>query len=140
MHAVSSIHREIRADSKEPASWQSCSALVCAGRQPSHAAAARVRAHQRASQQGNVKAMLAIGDAYYYGKGLARDWGQAFKVYSSAAHHRSSQVGLSIKHRDMQTWASPGLWQSDLRVVRQRRTLHCWTTFLSPGFPKRSNL
>lgn len=36
--------------------------------------------------------MLAIGDAYYYGRGLRRGWSTAFKVYSSAAQHRSGQV------------------------------------------------
>jgi len=63
-----------------------------AGGTPSPAASAKVRAHQRASQQGNVASMLAIGDAYYYGRGLPRDWPTAFKVYTSASRFRNAQV------------------------------------------------
>lgn len=70
---------------------------LLAGSQPSLPAAAKIRAHQRASQQGNLGAMLAIGDAYYYGRGLNRDWSRAFKVYSSAAQHRNGQVSQATK-------------------------------------------
>lgn len=68
----------------------------CAGSEPSLAASARIRAHQRAAQQGNMLSMLALGDAYYYSRGLSRDWSMAFKVYSSAAQHRSGQVDKSL--------------------------------------------
>jgi hypothetical protein len=66
------------------------------GGKPSFAASAKIRAHQRASQQGNVASMLAIGDAYYYGRGLVRDWPMAFQVYAAASRFRNAQVHLAI--------------------------------------------
>jgi hypothetical protein len=66
------------------------------GGKPSFAASAKIRAHQRASQQGSVASMLAIGDAYYYGRGLMRDWPMAFQVYAAASRFRNAQVHLAI--------------------------------------------
>lgn len=63
-----------------------------AGSEPSIAAQAALRSHQRASQQGNVDSILAVGDAFYYGKGVARDWPKAFQAYSAATRFRNAQV------------------------------------------------
>ena len=68
-----------------------------AGGTPSPAASAKVRAHQRASQQGNVVSMLAIGDGYYYGRGVERDWPMAFRVYTSASRFRNAQVSHALE-------------------------------------------
>lgn len=30
--------------------------------------------HRRSAEQGNVQSLLNLGDAYYYGSGVERDW------------------------------------------------------------------
>ena len=64
---------------------------------------ATIRAHQRAAQQGNIDSLLAIGDAHYYGRGVARDWPQAFQVYSAAARFRNAQASHSPNPGPTQT-------------------------------------
>lgn len=68
--------------------------VVLTGQKPAAAALTAIRAHQRASQQGNVDSILAIGDAFYYGRGVSRDWPTAFQVYSAAARFRNAQVSF----------------------------------------------
>lgn len=45
-----------------------------------------VALHQRAAAQGNVEALLSIGDSYYYGRGVPRDWQRAAQVIGALLH------------------------------------------------------
>ena len=49
--------------------------------------------HRLAADQGNVKSLLQIGDAYYYGRGTAVDRSKSAAVYLQASQHRSAQAG-----------------------------------------------
>ena len=46
--------------------------------------------HRLAADQGNVKSLLQIGDAYYYGRGAAADRSKSAAVYLQASQHRRS--------------------------------------------------
>ena len=52
--------------------------------------------HQRAADQGNVNALLSVGDSLYYGRGAPRDWKRAAEVYTAASKLRSTQVRRSL--------------------------------------------
>ena len=61
------------------------------------AAVVGLQANQRAAQQGNVDAMLAVADTYYYGDGIPRDWSAAFRTYTAAASQgKSAQVRIDL--------------------------------------------
>ncbi len=51
-----------------------------------------VALHQRAAEQGNVEALLSVGDSFWYGRGAPRDWRRAAEVYTAASKLQSSQV------------------------------------------------
>jgi TPR repeat protein len=58
-----------------------CCLLRRAGPEAGQAA---LRLYKRAAQQGNVEALLHIGDGYWYGKqGVGRDWRRASQVRKS---------------------------------------------------------
>lgn len=56
--------------------------------------------HRLAADQGNVKSLLQIGDAYYYGRGAAADRSKSAAVYLQASQHRSAQAmfNLGVMH------------------------------------------
>ncbi|KAK9842763.1 hypothetical protein WJX74_002011 [Apatococcus lobatus] len=60
------------------------------------AAPVAVALHQRAAAQGNVDALLSIGDSYYYGRGVPRDWQRAAQVYGEAAARRNAQALFNL--------------------------------------------
>jgi TPR repeat protein len=41
---------------------------------------AAVQLYKRAAAQGNHEALLRVGDSYWYGKGVPRDWSRAAQV------------------------------------------------------------
>ena len=51
-----------------------------------------VALHQRAAEQGNVEALLSVGDSFWYGRGAPQDWRRAAEVYTAASKLRSAQV------------------------------------------------
>mmetsp|Transcript_16053 Transcript_16053/g.40851 ORF Transcript_16053/g.40851 Transcript_16053/m.40851 type:complete len:748 (+) Transcript_16053:59-2302(+) len=55
-----------------------------------------LRMRQRAATQGNLAAMMAVGDAFYYGRGVTRDWAQAVAVYRHASHLRNAQAFFNL--------------------------------------------
>ncbi|KAK9818102.1 hypothetical protein WJX72_007209 [[Myrmecia] bisecta] len=60
------------------------------------AAEVAIQLHKRAAEQGNVDALLSIGDSYYYGKGVARAWGHAAQLYAEAAKYRNAQALFNL--------------------------------------------
>ena len=44
------------------------------------AAALAMQLYRQAAEQGNHEALLQIGDAYYYGRGVPQDWEHAAQV------------------------------------------------------------
>ncbi|KAL4449404.1 hypothetical protein ABPG77_007048 [Micractinium sp. CCAP 211/92] len=48
--------------------------------------------YKRSAAQGNHGALLRIGDSYWYGKGVARDWRRAAQMYHEAGRHASAQA------------------------------------------------
>ena len=66
--------------SKAVAALISAACLCRYGYDKAGAAPVAVALHQRAAAQGNVEALLSIGDSYYYGRGVARDWQRAAQV------------------------------------------------------------
>lgn len=48
--------------------------------------------YKRAAQQGNTEALLRIGDGYWYGKGVPRDWRRAAQMYNEAGKHHNAQA------------------------------------------------
>ncbi|CAL9121617.1 unnamed protein product [Musa acuminata var. zebrina] len=58
-----------------------------------------LRAHTlwwQASEQGNEHAALLIGDAYYYGRGIARDYERAAEAYMHARSQSNAQAIFNI--------------------------------------------
>jgi len=55
-----------------------------------------VRLLQRAAEQGNAAALVRVGDAYWYGKGVTRDWTRAGSMYEEAARHRVAQALFNL--------------------------------------------
>jgi SEL1 protein len=74
--------------------------MLTEGYGPSGAAAvcaARALAlHRRSADQGNVAALLSVGDGYWYGRGAVRDWLRAAHVYEEAGKHRSAQALFNL--------------------------------------------
>ncbi|KAK9798920.1 hypothetical protein WJX73_000247 [Symbiochloris irregularis] len=60
-----------------------------------------VRMWERAAQQGNVGALLSLGDAHYYGRGSRLDWAKAGKAYMAASQEGSAQAlfNLGFQHQ-----------------------------------------
>jgi len=52
--------------------------------------------HRLAADQGNVRSLLRIGDAYWYGRGAKRDAKKAAAVYQQASAHRSAQAMFNL--------------------------------------------
>lgn len=50
--------------------------------------------------QGNVEALLQLGDSHWYGRGVARDWARAGQLYAAAAKFRNAQAlfNLGVMH------------------------------------------
>ncbi|KAI3429526.1 hypothetical protein D9Q98_005614 [Chlorella vulgaris] len=53
---------------------------------------AAVQLYKRAAAQGNHEALLRVGDGYWYGKGVPRDWSRAAQMYGEAAKHHNAQA------------------------------------------------
>ncbi|GAB4822328.1 hypothetical protein N2152v2_009374 [Parachlorella kessleri] len=51
---------------------------------------------RRAAGQGNQDALLALGDGYWYGKGVARDWARAAQMYNEAGKHHIGQALFNL--------------------------------------------
>lgn len=47
--------------------------------------------HQRAAEQGNVAALIRLGDAHWFGKGAPVDWNVAVAAYAEAGKQQSAQ-------------------------------------------------
>ncbi len=64
------------------------------------AQALALRLHQRAAGQGNVEALLQLGDSHWYGRGVRRDWGRAAQLYAAAAKFQDAQAlfNLGLMH------------------------------------------
>lgn len=66
------------------------------GYEGEHAAQLAITLYQRAAEQGNHEALLQIGDSYYYGRGVPRDWTHAAQVYGEASKHRVAQASYNM--------------------------------------------
>ena len=60
------------------------------------AGAAAVELFRKAAEQGNSAALVRLGDSYWYGKGVPRNWGRAGRAYAQAAHHRIPQALFNL--------------------------------------------
>ena len=61
-----------------------------------YAAQLAITLYQRAAEQGNHEALLQIGDSYYYGRGVPRDWSYAAQVYGEASKHRIALASYNL--------------------------------------------
>lgn len=61
-----------------------------------YAAQLAITLYQRAAEQGNHEALLEVGDSYYYGRGVPRDWPRAAQVYGEASKHRIAQASYNL--------------------------------------------
>ena len=59
------------------AAWMLTNSYVYKG---PRAAALAMQLYRQAAEQGNHEALLQIGDAYYYGRGVPQDWEHAAQV------------------------------------------------------------
>lgn len=66
------------------------------GHEGPHAAQLAITLYQRAAEQGNHEALLEVGDSYYYGRGVPRDWPRAAQVYGAASKHRIAQASYNL--------------------------------------------
>ena len=57
---------------------------------------AAVALFRRAAEQGNAAALVRLGDSYWYGKGVPRDWKRAGRAYTAAAKHRLPQALFNL--------------------------------------------
>lgn len=46
--------------------------------------------------QGNVDALLQLGDSHWYGRGAVRDWGRAAALYQTASKFRNAQALFNL--------------------------------------------
>ena len=46
--------------------------------------------------QGNVEALLQLGDSHWYGRGAKPDWGRAAQLYSAATRFRNAQAAFNL--------------------------------------------
>lgn len=61
-----------------------------------HAAQLAISMYKKAAAQGNHEALLQVGDSYYYGKGVPRDWTRAAQMYTEASQHRVAQASYNL--------------------------------------------
>ena len=61
-----------------------------------HAAQLAISLYQKAAAQGNREALLHVGDSFYYGRGVPRDWTQAAAIYAEASHHKIAQAYYNL--------------------------------------------
>lgn len=52
----------------------------------------------RAAEQGNSAALVRLGDSFWYGNGVPRDWARAARVYAEAARHRVPQAIFNLAY------------------------------------------
>jgi TPR repeat protein len=52
----------------------------------------------RAAEQGNSAALVRVGDSFWYGNGVSRDWARAARVYTEAARHRVPQAIFNLAY------------------------------------------
>lgn len=57
-----------------------------------YAAQLAISLYKKAAAQGNHEALLQVGDSYYYGRGVPRDWHRAAQMYAEASQHRVAQA------------------------------------------------
>lgn len=46
--------------------------------------------------QGNVDALLQLGDSHWYGRGAERDWARAAQLYQTASKYRNAQALFNL--------------------------------------------
>lgn len=61
-----------------------------------HAAQLAISLYKKAAAQGNHEALLQVGDSYYYGRGVPRDWTRASQMYTEASQHRVAQASYNL--------------------------------------------
>jgi SEL1 protein len=60
------------------------------------AAAVAAALFRRSAEQGNVASLLQLGDAYYHGRGVPRDWVRAAAIYYEAYRERSAEAMFNL--------------------------------------------
>ena len=66
------------------------------GYEGTRAGAVTVDLYRRAAKQGNSVALVRLGDSYWYGKGVPRDWVKAGRAYSEASRNRIAQAMFNL--------------------------------------------
>lgn len=77
--------------------------------------AAAVAMLGRAAAQGNAAALVTLGDSFWYGKGVARDWARAGRVYAEAARHRLAQALFNLGYMHQHGAGAP----KDLHLAKR---------------------
>ncbi|EIE24098.1 HCP-like protein [Coccomyxa subellipsoidea C-169] len=75
------------------AAWMLSRGFGAAG--PTASALAQ-KLHQRAAGQGNVDALLQLGDSHWYGRGAERNWARAAQLYQTASKFRNAQALFNL--------------------------------------------
>ncbi|KAK9842449.1 hypothetical protein WJX81_000710 [Elliptochloris bilobata] len=120
------------------------------------AQALALRLHQRAAGQGNVEALLQLGDSHWYGRGVARDWARAGQLYAAAAKFRNAQalfnlgimhefgaglprdMHLAKRHYDRALEAQPDA-RLPVQLALASLELHKWWDSVHPYLPRSLN-
>ena len=122
-----------------------------------HAAQLAITLYQRAAEQGNHEALLQVGDSYYFGQGVPRDWSHAAQVYGEASQHRIAQASYNLgfmyeygaglpqdlhlakRYYDKTLEAQPDTWVPVLLALCGL-WLHSWWLSAKPYVPERLGL
>ncbi|CAL8462358.1 g1891 [Coccomyxa elongata] len=75
------------------AAWMLARGYGAAG--PTASALAQ-KLHQRAAGQGNMDALLQLGDSHWYGRGAERNWARAAVLYQTASKFRNAQALFNL--------------------------------------------
>ncbi|KAK9906721.1 hypothetical protein WJX75_006842 [Coccomyxa subellipsoidea] len=131
------------------AAWMLARGYGAAG--PAASALAQ-KLHQRAAGQGNVDALLQLGDSHWYGRGAERDWARAAQLYQTASKYRNAQAlfNLGFMHEfgaglpqdlhlakrfyDKSLEAQPDA-TAPIQLALLSLTLHSWWETVRPHIP-----
>lgn len=109
--------------------------------------------YKLSASQGNSEALIPLGDAYWYGRGLSVDLRKAGSLYTAASkmnHPRAlfnlgymHQYGLGMpkdmhiakRYYDQAMQASPGAYLPSMLAVTWLQLHHAWDIFCKPRLP-----
>ena len=104
------------------------------------------------TMQGHILAARAIGDIYYWGKGVAKDYERAmaaYKVAAEAGHAMSQHLvgwmyyegqGVAVDYQQARAWLEKAAAQDDPEAVVELGVMHSKGWGVTPSFRRAREL